>query len=449
MSGAHMNESPPSERQRCRLVYARDDQLCQAPAEQLQRKISALEEENRRLANCISQIRSSQQSIVEGDSSLPGGSGVSAHGEPRSEAAASSSNEVLMPPAPQLRPPGQAVMGTPYVARVRESGPGQGSPMPAGQKLPSPVQAAPDSSSLNASTASCEAVPSEPAVYADAASTVQASPALSHAAAQAEAKAAFLEAAAKRGSGFAEVYNELLSCALQVLEARASAASMEKERNKASTEARELRACNARLEEAVSVLQDRNKELYMQKEFQRLGAKTSFQNHHPCCDTALSVSPGRQSVWAAPLSPAPASPRDLRPGPGEAELGLRLQRRVPALQASTGVCHVAPVIASPMQQRLALAARLPPQDQQTQAFQQGWRLFHQLSKEKEASSLDCSARQRASALMLGTKKGMPTEFRENPAVCAVWREALLAGASLELSSAQSFSSIPSMCSNES
>eukprot|EP00439_Symbiodinium_sp_Y106_P054627 s3807_g7.t1 len=58
-----------------------------------------------------------------------------------------------------------------------------------------------------------------------------------------------------------------------------------------------------------------------------------------------------------------------------------------------------------------------------------------------AGSLDASARQRASTLMLQTKKGMPTEFRENPAVCAVWREALLAGASSELLSAQSFSSI--------
>jgi len=361
--------------------------------------------------------------------------------EPRSEAAASSQE---VEPAPATLPsqlPRQVVIEKSMA--LQETGSARHlKATPPGQKASSPTQApVADASSLNASTVSCEA------------STAQASPVLNRAAAQAEAKAAFLEAAAKRGSGFAEVYNELLSCALQVWEARATAATLEKERNEASTEACELRACNARLEEAVSSLQDRNKELW-QKEF--LGSAFRPDASHT---SAACGAPGRQ-VWAAPLSPPPRfrSPCSTAPGnvpgrwsavpsfssssdlfPSARESALQ---KSPRIQASSGqvYAYAAPVASCPMQPGLD-PARLPPQDQQTQAFQQGWRLFHQLGKDAEAGSLDASARQRASTLMLQTKKGMPTEFRENPAVCAVWREALLAGASSELLSAQSFSSI--------
>ncbi|CAE7888145.1 NEK1, partial [Symbiodinium necroappetens] len=437
----------------CRVVYARDDRL-QAPAEQLKGRINALEEENRRLESCISKIRSSQRS-AEGlamswspnsvaDSSQRGSATAA---EPRSEAAASSQD---VEPAPATLPsqlPRQVAID--QSVALHETGAARHLPTPPGQKASSPTQApVADASSLNASTVSCDATMTSDRY---AASTAQATPVLNRAAAQAEAKAAFLEAAAKRGSGFAEVYNELLSCALQVWEARATAASLEKERNKASTEARELRACNARLEEAVSTLQDRNKELYWQKELQR-----SAFRHPRDASPAASGAPGRQ-VWAAPLSPPPRfrSPCSTAPGnvPGRWSLGPSssssdlfpparesAMQKSPRIQASSGQVYAAPVASCPMQPGLD-PARLPPQDQQTQAFQQGWRLFHQLGKHAEASSLDASARQRASALMLQTKKGMPSEFRENPAVCAVWREALLAGANSELLSAQSFSSI--------
>ncbi|CAE7517791.1 NEK1 [Symbiodinium microadriaticum] len=433
--------------------YARDDRL-QAPAEQLKGRINALEEENRRLESCISKIRSSQRSAEGLAMSLSPNSvadssqrGSATAAEPRSEAAASSQD---VEPAPATLPsqlPRQVAID--QSVALHETGAARHLPTPPGQKASSPTQApVADASSLNASTVSCDATMTSDRY---AASTAQATPVLNRAAAQAEAKAAFLEAAAKRGSGFAEVYNELLSCALQVWEARATAASLEKERNKASTEARELRACNARLEQAVSTLQDRNKELYWQKELQR-----SAFRRPPDASPAASGAPGRQ-VWAAPLSPPPRfrSPCSTAPGtvPGRWSLGPSssssdlfpsaresAMQKSPRIQASSGQVYAAPVASCPMQPGLD-PARLPPQDQQTQAFQQGWRLFHQLGKHAEASSSDASARQRASALMLQTKKGMPSEFRENPAVCAVWREALLAGANSELLSAQSFSSI--------
>ncbi|CAE7502711.1 NEK1 [Symbiodinium natans] len=473
-------------------LYARDDRL-QAPAEQLKGRINALEEENRQLASCISQIRSSQRSILEGaatslsansvagDSSLRGSDEKRSFLSAQERSEAASSNEVIVPAAPAAPPsvpaqlPRQVVIETPRVA-MRESGPSGCVPTP-GPKSSSPTQApVPDASSLNASTVSCEAT----LVSDQAASTIQASPALSHAAAQAEAKASFLEAASKRGSGFAEVYNELLSCALQVFEARATAASMEKERNQASSEARELRACNARLEEAVSTLQDRNKELW-QKEFQRWRSKPAFRHHQPERGNDGCIGPGRHTVWAAPLSPSPR-PRSLQcpvtatsgvvprmcPLPARSSSGLAANLPLAASHAvshapsvppltplqsprrawpSAGHVTTSAVAASPMQQRLDLAARLPPKEQQTPAFQHGWRFFHQLSKDvkdTQVSSLDGSARQRASALMLQTNKGMPTEFRKNPAVCAVWREALLAGANSELMSSQSFSSSDSI-----
>ncbi|CAE8592931.1 unnamed protein product [Polarella glacialis] len=77
--------------------------------------------------------------------------------------------------------------------------------------------------------------------------------------AEAAAKATALEAYAKRKTGFAEVYNELLCSALEAMQAKSAAAARTRERDEVAASAESLRQHNLCLEQAMIASQERER----------------------------------------------------------------------------------------------------------------------------------------------------------------------------------------------
>eukprot|EP00931_Biecheleriopsis_adriatica_P002197 TRINITY_DN10287_c0_g1_i1.p1 TRINITY_DN10287_c0_g1~~TRINITY_DN10287_c0_g1_i1.p1 ORF type:complete len:691 (+),score=151.25 TRINITY_DN10287_c0_g1_i1:47-2119(+) len=289
------------------------------PAEKLQQSISVLDEENRQLAQSIagiSRIRSSGRTISGGRSSRAskpcvsrGQSSivVSAYPVVASALGSSSSSNALptcLSPRNCVQPqrirshspgrlfPGVAASYVPSMSTVTVTNvPMYARSMPsspASSRAPSPVSTSPWQQALLRAPSVCSAVASPTTSRPSSPQTVAMqvwenhsvtpgrialkSPVPGHPGAQVEvrqslavamqavtdeasAKAQALETAARRESGFAEVYNEFLESALESMDARNAAAARTRERDEALAMAEDLRVVNARLEQAVAAAQ--------------------------------------------------------------------------------------------------------------------------------------------------------------------------------------------------